>query len=145
MLENGPSSPYAAYFDIDWSPVKPELHNKVLLPILGDPYGTALERGELQLAFEKGSFVLHYKEHCLPVNPRRIPAMLKRNVAELQHDMKDSPLLMEFLSILTELQNLPPSSEQDSARVQERQREKTVARDRLARLVKNESAPSAAY
>ena len=48
VLENGPSSKYAPYFDIDWHPLKPELHEKVLLPILGDQYGRVLERGELQ-------------------------------------------------------------------------------------------------
>ena len=44
VLENGPSSPYAGYFDIAWqdSP-RPELHNRVLLPVLGDPYGKVLE------------------------------------------------------------------------------------------------------
>src|SRR5579864_5923205 len=39
VLENGPASPYARFFDIDWDPIKPELKNKVLLPILGDQYG----------------------------------------------------------------------------------------------------------
>ena len=36
VLENGPSSPAAAFFDIDWAPVKTELQAKLLLPILGD-------------------------------------------------------------------------------------------------------------
>jgi len=44
ILENGPSSPYASFFDIDWRPVKRELENKVLIPILGEQYGTILER-----------------------------------------------------------------------------------------------------
>ena len=48
VLENGPSSPYAGHFDIDWTPVKKELTNKVLLPVLGDQYGNVLERGELR-------------------------------------------------------------------------------------------------
>ncbi len=52
MLENGPSSFYATFFDIDWHPVKAELDDKVLLPILGDQYGVVLEKGELKLAFE---------------------------------------------------------------------------------------------
>ena len=30
VLENGPSSTYAPYFDIDWSPLQTELRNKVL-------------------------------------------------------------------------------------------------------------------
>ncbi len=53
VLENGPSSPFAKSFDIDWDPVKVELKNKVLLPVLGDQYGVTLNRGELQLAFRK--------------------------------------------------------------------------------------------
>src|SRR5215213_6528219 len=49
VLENGPSSRYARFFDIEWHPVKAELADKVLIPILGDQYGAVLERGELQL------------------------------------------------------------------------------------------------
>ena len=58
VLENGPSSVYAKYFDIDWRPVKDELEDKVLLPVLGDQYGKVLENGELQLEFDAaaGSF-----------------------------------------------------------------------------------------
>src|SRR4051812_16125434 len=56
VLENGPSSTYAPYFDIDWHPLKEDLQNKVLLPMLGDQYGRVLERGELQVHFEAGSF-----------------------------------------------------------------------------------------
>jgi (1->4)-alpha-D-glucan 1-alpha-D-glucosylmutase len=52
VLENGPSAAAAIFFDIDWRPVKEELHAKLLLPILGDQYGQILERGELQLAFD---------------------------------------------------------------------------------------------
>ena len=48
VLENGPSSVYAPYFDIDWHPLKSDLDGKVLLPILGDQYGRVLERGELK-------------------------------------------------------------------------------------------------
>ena len=46
-------SPAARFFDIDWTPVKAALHAKLLLPILGDQYGRVLERGELQLRFER--------------------------------------------------------------------------------------------
>src|SRR3954447_24979675 len=50
VLENGPASPYAGFFDIAWqSSPRPELRGKVLLPILGDPYGKVLEAGQLRL------------------------------------------------------------------------------------------------
>ena len=52
VLENGPSSYAAAFFDIDWAPLKAELHAKLLLPILGDQYGRVLDRGELRLEYQ---------------------------------------------------------------------------------------------
>ena len=60
VLENGPGSPHAAYFDIDWRPVKEELRNKMLLPILADQYGQVLESGDLKLEFREGAFFLRY-------------------------------------------------------------------------------------
>ncbi len=139
VLENGPSSPYAAYFDIDWDPIKPELKGKVLLPVLGDQYGQVLERGELQLRFEDGSLHLHYFDRDFPINPRQAPRVLGRGVDRLERELAGDPALREFLSILTALQNLPPYTERDAIRIVERQREKEVARERLVRLV-NESS-----
>jgi len=77
VLENGPSSPYARFFDIDWRPAKPELHNKVLLPILGGPYGEVLARGELQLGFVDGAFVVRYFEHLLPLDSRQVRPIVR--------------------------------------------------------------------
>ena len=57
VLENGPSSRYADAFDIDWHPIKRELESKVLLPILGDQYGTVLENQEIQIQFVDGAFL----------------------------------------------------------------------------------------
>jgi len=76
VLENGPSSPYSRFFDVDWRPVKEELRDKVLLAILGDQYGEVLERGELQVRFDDGALMLHYFDRVLPINPRRTPQVL---------------------------------------------------------------------
>ncbi len=140
VLENGPSSPYAGYFDIDWDPVKPELKNKVLLPLLGDQYGDVLERGELQLGFADGALRLRYFHHELPINPRQSPRVLGMDLERLEQQLDGDPAAREYLSILTALQNLPIYTEQDPARMVERQREKEVARDRLARLVAESAA-----
>jgi (1->4)-alpha-D-glucan 1-alpha-D-glucosylmutase len=136
VLENGPSSPYARYFDIDWNPVKPELVGKILLPILGDQYGSVLERGELRLALSEGAVHLDYGETRLPINPRQSTSVLREALPALRTALSDDdPDLREFLSIITELQNLPPYTETSPERIAERQREKEVARDRLARLL----------
>src|SRR5207237_6285928 len=54
VLENGSSSPYAHFFDIDWHPVKDELANKLLLPIRGQQDGEVLEDGQLWVVFQNG-------------------------------------------------------------------------------------------
>jgi (1->4)-alpha-D-glucan 1-alpha-D-glucosylmutase len=134
VLENGPSSPFALFFDIDWEPVKPELHGKILLPVLGDQYGRALERGELQLAFDDGALHLRYFDLDLPINPRQSPRVLGLHVDRLEQELGDDPAVREYVSVLTALRNLPAYTERDPTRIIERQREKEVARGRLARL-----------
>ena len=76
VLENGPSSPRAAYFDIEWQPVKEELRNRILLPILGDQYGQVLESGELKLEYRDGTFGLRYFQSLLPLDPRTYRVIL---------------------------------------------------------------------
>ena len=77
VLENGPSSMYAAYFDVDWDPPEAKLRNTVLMPILGDHYGRVLEAGEIDVAREEGSFTVRYHEHAFPVAPRSLDTLLE--------------------------------------------------------------------
>ena len=136
VLENGPSSPAAIFFDIDWHPVKAELEAKLLLPILGDQYGNVLERGELQLGFTGASLVLRYFEHELPINPRPAVRVYRAATDELTGILgADSAPLNELLSIISSLENLPRYTETDPERMAARSREKEVARMRMERLI----------
>src|SRR5262245_61162401 len=76
VLENGPCSRYASFFDVDWHPVEEKLHNTVLLPILGDHFGRILEAGEIQMQRQGGSFTFHYHDHVGPVAPRSLNDLL---------------------------------------------------------------------
>ena len=69
VLANGRSSEYAKYFDINWHPLNPNLHGKALLPVLGKPYGEALEAGEIKLsnADDNSSFIVRYFDHTFPL------------------------------------------------------------------------------
>src|SRR6202171_1681926 len=137
VLENGPSSKYAPYFDIDWHPLKSDLHDKVLLPILSDQYGRVLERGELQVRFEAGAFYLYYYEHELPIAPgtyRYILELARENLVEF----KDEEFYAEFQSILTALEYLPKRTETDPERIAERTREKEIIKRRLERRCQEE-------
>jgi (1->4)-alpha-D-glucan 1-alpha-D-glucosylmutase len=135
VLENGPSSAFAHYFDIDWTPVKRELRGKVLLPILGDQYGLVLERGELRLGYRDGALCLEYFDNELPINPRSAAVVFGQRLDDLRGTVEEEdPDWRELLSIITALGNLPASVEQSPGRISERRREKEVARERMARL-----------
>jgi (1->4)-alpha-D-glucan 1-alpha-D-glucosylmutase len=132
VLENGPSSVYASFFDIDWKPVKDELENKVLLPVLGDQYGRVLENQELKLTLEEGAFFINYYDRKFPVAPISYKKILSFRIEELQKEMgSDHPHLQELLSIITALEHLPPPTEKDLEKITERRREKEVIKRRL--------------
>jgi (1->4)-alpha-D-glucan 1-alpha-D-glucosylmutase len=130
VLENGPSSAYAKYFDIDWRPLKSELHDKVLLPILGDQYGRVLERGELKVHFESGVFYLTYYDHRFPIAPGTYRYLLDRALDFLD---KDENFYAELQSIRTALEYLPRRTETDPEKIAERAREKEIIKRRLER------------
>jgi (1->4)-alpha-D-glucan 1-alpha-D-glucosylmutase len=83
ILEWGPKSPFASAFDIEWTMLPYRPQGGLLLPILGRPYGEALESGEIKLRFdaEEGSFSFWYFDHRLPVRPDRYSEIIKTVVA----------------------------------------------------------------
>jgi (1->4)-alpha-D-glucan 1-alpha-D-glucosylmutase len=132
VLENGPSSIYAPYFDIQWKPLKSDLEDKVLLPILGDQYGRVLERGELQVHFDAGAFYLRYYDHEFPIAPGTYRHILEIALEKLA-SFKSEEFYAEFQSIITALEYLPRRTETDPERIAERTREKEIIKRRLER------------
>lgn len=145
VLENGPCSTFAKYFDIDWNPPKEALRGKVLLPVLGDQFGRVVEEGQLQLAYEEQRFVVRYFEHAFPTDPRSWVDLLRLAVELLPPDMEaDAPQRMELESIVTSLEHLPPRTEVQGEALAQRYREKEVARRRLAVLSESSADVAAA-
>ncbi|HEV7865891.1 MAG TPA: malto-oligosyltrehalose synthase [Acidimicrobiia bacterium] len=136
VLENGPSSQYASYFDVDWDSPEAKLRNTVLMPILGDHYGRILEAGELKLARDGGGFTIHYFDHVVPVAPRSLDDLLAGAARRCRS--------MELESLATFFGRLPPSYLTDRASVRERHRDKEVLRANLARLLREEPTVAAA-
>ncbi len=142
ILENGPASPYAGFFDIGWhSSPRPELQGKILIPILGDPYGKVLEAQQLRLAYADGAFSLYYFDHRFPIAPCAYELILSRRADELEQTLgPEAAALLEYQSIRTAIRHLPGPSETEPAKVAERNREKEVIKRRLAALTQD-SAP----
>jgi (1->4)-alpha-D-glucan 1-alpha-D-glucosylmutase len=136
VLENGASSRFAHYFDIDWYPVNPDLTHKVLLPVLGEQYGATLESGKLRLVYENGSFVVTYFESRFPLAPRTYTDVLNSRLELLTKRLgEDHEHVLEYRSIITALGYLPPQTRLSTERQSERYREVTIIKRRLANLV----------
>ncbi|NWK47138.1 malto-oligosyltrehalose synthase [Ralstonia pickettii] len=79
VLESGPESAYANFFDIDWQPSHPGLRNKVLAPFLGENYADALAGGRLQLVYDEAAarLAIAYYDHRFPIALADYPALLR--------------------------------------------------------------------
>ncbi len=101
VLEYGPDSAYASYFDIDWHPPSRMLEGKVLLPVLGRPFGEALEHQELKLVVMEGKLLVQYFESLFPLAPSTYHLVLKRRLNELRTALgEDSPAYQEYSGIV---------------------------------------------
>lgn len=110
VLESGPRSRYADFFDIHWHPEKEELRGKILLPILGDHYGRELEKGHIRLVFRQGSFGLHYYDRRLPICPVVLPDIFRAKPGALKKLVASTPALQKRLDdASSQLTTLPSS------------------------------------
>lgn len=78
VLEWGRESDDADVFDIDWAPPDAALAGKVLVPVLGAPYGEALKSGTVTLAYDaaRGEFQARHYGHVFPICPRHYGLLL---------------------------------------------------------------------
>jgi (1->4)-alpha-D-glucan 1-alpha-D-glucosylmutase len=126
VLENGPSSRWAGYFDVDWDPPQSRLRNTVLMPILGDHYGRILEAGEMRLVRCGGKLEIHYHEHRMPVAPSSLAGLLAEAAERCS-----SP---DLAFIADSCGELPLATATDRASTSRRHRDKEVLGGQLARL-----------
>ena len=98
VLKNGPASPYASFFDIDWDPPESKLRQTILMPILGDHYGRVLDRGELTVDVSGAEPVVRYFDHVAPLSPPSVEKFLGEDlVAGAARVSSDPDALHELL------------------------------------------------
>lgn len=127
VLENGRSSQYASYFDVDWDPGETRFGNKILLPILGDHFGRVLEKGEIRLERHQANFSICYFENMFPVDPRSTAPLIAR---------AGEDIALPGLCFLAEaLGSLPLPSAADRQSIRRRHRDKEVIRGLLEKIL----------
>jgi len=127
VLENGQSSQYASFFDVDWDPAECRFGNKILLPILGDHFGRVLENGEISLERDQGGFFIRYHENLFPVCPRSLAPLIARAGEDISS--------RELLFLADALASLPQASASDRESIRRRHRDKEVIQVFLERLL----------
>ena len=104
VLQHGPSSRFACWFDIDWDRAQPNLHGKVLLPILEDRYWRVLESGKLKLAYEDARLVLLYHEHRLPLSPQSVLFFREETERFLARSAVSSSEINDLRALISDIQ-----------------------------------------
>jgi (1->4)-alpha-D-glucan 1-alpha-D-glucosylmutase len=118
VLENGPSSRFATWFDIDWHSSEVRLQNKVLIPVLGDQYGKVLAAGDIRVERDNESLRVRYIDNLYPLAPRSLPLILAR---------ADKHINSPTLSFLADsLSRLPLPDATDVEGIECRHRDKEV-------------------
>jgi (1->4)-alpha-D-glucan 1-alpha-D-glucosylmutase len=130
VLENGTSSRYASFFDIDWQPQEERLRDKVLVPILGDQYGRVLQSGGIKVLRRGVKFQVECSGQTLPVSPPSLPVILSRAAEYAKSDT------LSFLA--ASFGRLPAPEYVDRRTILARHRDKVVLFTLLERLCAEE-------
>ena len=131
VLLNGRASQFADYFDIDWSPLKPDMQDKLLLPILGCQYGEDLEAKRIQLVEIDGLLRVRYFDHYLPLVPRSLLVIFP----EQEWDELQVPESLREL--LRGIAHIPPHSTIDKSLAAQRREQVREFQSRLRRELQN--------
>ena len=125
VLENGVSSRYASFFDIDWNSSEERLREKVLVPILGDQYGRVLDDGGIKVTRTGSTFLVEAAGQSLPVAPESLSNVLSRAADYARSDT------LSFLA--ASYGRLPKPAFYDRRTVLARHRDKNVVNGLLDR------------
>lgn len=143
VLENGPSSPYAHYFAIDWHPAITKAaflqESKVLLAVLGDLYGNVLESQEIALYLDEGGFSLRYYERQWPIDPATYGPILEHCARKLAEAFGDEhPAVLELRELRVTADNLPARTVTDTDEIQRRLESAEPIKRRIFRMYRDQ-------
>ncbi|MEO6911233.1 MAG: malto-oligosyltrehalose synthase, partial [Edaphobacter sp.] len=130
VLENGTSSRYASFFDIDWQPQEERLRDKVLVPVLDGQYGRVLQAGGIKVVRRENKFQVVCGKQTFPVAPPSLPVILARAAEYAKSDT------LSFLA--ASFGRLPAPEYVDRRTILARHRDKVVLFTLLGRLCKEE-------
>lgn len=132
VLQNGPSSLFASFFDVDWEPPERRIHNIVLMPVLSDQYGVLLAAGKFRIAREGSDFVVKIDDRTFPTGPRSLRFILA--IAALIYPSDSLAYLADAFG------ELPAPASTDINSIMRRHRDRRLLAEMLAQMMRNDPA-----
>lgn len=143
VLENGPSSPYAHYFDIDWHPATAKAaflqDNRVLLPVLGDLYGNVLESQGFALRLDEGGFYVRSGEGKFPLDPKTYGPILDHCAKKLAESLgEENSSVKEMHKLQEAVVRMPARTVTESDQIRERLQSAAAIKQKLFHMHRDE-------
>ncbi len=108
VLENGVSSRYSRFFDIEWDHAYEGIKGRLLAPFLGNFSGECLENGEIQLGYAEHGLSLRYHDLSFPLRIESYLNVLTHRLYDLNKTLgSDHPDFVKLLGVLYVLKTLP--------------------------------------
>ncbi len=112
VLENGPSSKYYPFFDVEWDHPYEGIKGRLLAPFLGDFYGESIEDGSIRLLYDEDGFAATYYDKRFPIKIESYADLLTYRLDTLRKQMPpgdpDIIKLHGILGVLYILKTMPP-------------------------------------
>ncbi|HKQ86139.1 MAG TPA: malto-oligosyltrehalose synthase [Candidatus Acidoferrales bacterium] len=136
VLEFGPDSSFASYFDINWRTPSRSLENKLLLPFLARPFGEVLDSGELRITYEDGRLFLRYQEQAFPIAPTSYAPVLRYREQDLNLAVETgSSAEQEWHGIVAAAESIASDRSVSAQAATERRTKAEHLRERLRQLI----------
>ena len=114
VLENGPSSRFFSFFDIEWEHPYENMHGRMLAPFLGGLYNETLERGEIRIGFDEDGFYVRYYELRFPLRLDSYSRILTEGLDALRRKLgRDHIDYVKLLGILYSIKALPDEAQEE--------------------------------
>ncbi|MBI5616647.1 MAG: malto-oligosyltrehalose synthase [Gammaproteobacteria bacterium] len=138
VLEHGPAAVCGDFFDIDWQAADA----RVLLPVLGDHYGSVLESGAFKLVLvpDDGTISVWYHQHRFPLDPATYPELLERSLRLAPPQTITQAAQEAVESLAAGLSQLPPRTATSASARYARRRDSDAHKARLAALLRDDAA-----
>ncbi|MDP8262526.1 MAG: malto-oligosyltrehalose synthase [Candidatus Ancaeobacter aquaticus] len=101
VLENGKSSPYYTYFDIDWGHPYLSIRGRLLAPFLGKFYAECLRDGEIKMGYDQQGLCVRYYELKFPLKIESYAKVLLQEIKMLEESLgENNPVFIKFVGTI---------------------------------------------